>query len=333
MGLFFGLILLLTLVVPYISVDRFPLLSVPNLVVPVLVVINVLFILYWALQRNRLFWFGCLVQLMVFVVFGSFYQLSAKDASTESDIKVLSFNARSFNDNEVMDLPDVDKKILEFVDEVNPDIICFQEFYHLKQYDGNFSNYPYHFVDFDEERPRDKVVQAIFSKFPIVHKRTFDFPKSGNNAIAVDVVVKHDTLRIYNVHLQSFSIIPNLTTLQEEESLGLLKRVSKAFRKQYEQAKLIQDDIELNTYPKLICADLNNTQFSKVYKTMTKDFNDSFLEAGSGFGRTFKLFGMPMRIDYIFADENFEVTSHTNYDIELSDHYPVMATIRRLSQE
>lgn len=232
-----------------------------------------------------------------------------------------------------MDMPDVDKKILEFIDEVNPDIICFQEFYHIKQYDGNFSDYPYRFVDFDEERPRDKVVQAIFSKFPIIKNHVFNFPKSGNSAIAVDIVVKMDTIRVYNVHLQSFSIIPDIATLQEEESIGLLKRVSKAFRKQYAQAELIQEDVNKTQYPKLICTDLNNTQFSKVYRKMRKGFNDSFLEAGSGFGRTFKLFGMPMRIDYIFADENFEFTSHTNYDVELSDHYPVMSTLRLLSQE
>ena len=30
--------------------------------------------------------------------------------------------------------------------------------------------------------------------------------------------------------------------------------------------------------------------------------------------------------DFIFADESFKVKSHVNYDVEYSDHYPVMAS-------
>ena len=80
-------------------------------------------------------------------------------------------------------------------------------------------------------------------------------------------------------------------------------------------------------YPVVLSGDFNNTQFSKVYRILKGNFEDTFLEAGSSFGKTFEIFDLPMRIDYVFADKNFLVKSHLNFDIELSDHYPIMAHI------
>ncbi|MEM1259423.1 MAG: endonuclease/exonuclease/phosphatase family protein, partial [Bacteroidota bacterium] len=104
-------------------------------------------------------------------------------------------------------------------------------------------------------------------------------------------------------------------------------------KRQEEQVLTILEHIIVSPYPVLLAGDLNNTQFSKVYRVMRSDLQDSFLEAGSGFGKTFKIFDLPMRIDYIFADRHFEVTEHTNYNVELSDHEPVMARLRLKSDK
>ena len=66
---------------------------------------------------------------------------------------------------------------------------------------------------------------------------------------------------------------------------------------------------------------------------MKEDFQDTFLERGSGFGRTYDLWKIPLRIDYILVDDDFEVLAHKNYDERLSDHYPVMATLRLNSHQ
>jgi endonuclease/exonuclease/phosphatase (EEP) superfamily protein YafD len=56
------------------------------------------------------------------------------------------------------------------------------------------------------------------------------------------------------------------------------------------------------------------------------DLIDSFLEKGSGFGRTYNLKFLPLRIDAILASPSVEVEAHRNFDIRLSDHYPIMAS-------
>ena len=53
---------------------------------------------------------------------------------------------------------------------------------------------------------------------------------------------------------------------------------------------------------------------------------DSFEEKGSGYGRTYNYHGLPVRIDFILADEGIEVKSHKNFNVKYSDHFPVMAS-------
>lgn len=100
------------------------------------------------------------------------------------------------------------------------------------------------------------------------------------------------------------------------------------FEKQEEQANLVVRHMQSVPYKKIITGDFNNNQFSRTYHLIKGDNNDTFDEKGSGFGRTFIFHGVPARIDFILADPTFEVTSHKNFDVKYSDHYPIMASFR-----
>ena len=58
-------------------------------------------------------------------------------------------------------------------------------------------------------------------------------------------------------------------------------------------------------YPSIITCDMNNTAYSWIYKKTKNDLQDTFLEAGQGFGKTYDLKGFPLRIDYILVDKKF----------------------------
>ena len=76
---------------------------------------------------------------------------------------------------------------------------------------------------------------------------------------------------------------------------------------------------------------MNNSAFSYVYRSIKGDLNDSFEEAGSGFGATYNFKYYPARIDYIFADPKMKVKSFETFpEFINSDHYPIIA---RLSME
>lgn len=273
--------------------------------------------------------------LISFLVFGTFYRFSAANAERgDADFSMMSYNVRSLNQNGQIPIADVDSSIIKFILRESPDILSIQESHHTMRGMTPLDRiYPYKFVDFEYGIPKTEVVNSLFSKHPILNYGVIDFPNSDNAALFAEIVMNQDTVRVYNLHLQSFSVIPNVAHLQSEASGKLLKRITRGLQRQEEQVLLIRKHISNSPYPVILTGDFNNTQFSKVYRIMKDGFKDSFVEVGSGFGRTFTFFGLPMRIDYLFADEHFEVISHTNYGVELSDHYPVKAGFKLKPEE
>ncbi|WP_420602309.1 endonuclease/exonuclease/phosphatase family protein [Flagellimonas sp.] len=251
----------------------------------------------------------------------------------KDSFSIMSFNARGFNKNGQIKIPHVDSLIIDFVEMQNPDILCFQECHYNMKNNNALSQYKYKFVNYSKANYPQKVIQAIYSKFPIIKVDSIYFPETSNGTIYADILMGKDTLRVYNVHLQSFKIIPRMKTFKKERSTKLMARIRNTMLKQYEQAKIIRENMEKCEYKKIIVGDFNSTQYSNIYRLIKGDFDDSFLERGKGFGRSYDLRGLPMRIDYILTDPAFEVISHQNFDEKLSDHYPVMATLRLKSEE
>lgn len=293
--------------------------------VPLLVLLNFLFLAYWLVQGKRYLWFPVIALALGYFFLGTFFKfgLSEKPINKE-DVSVMSFNTRGFNKMGLMKDKTIGQQIVDLVNSEDPDIVAFQEFDSQRRKGKDFDAYEYRYVNVES----GKVAQAIFSKFPIVNKGSLDFPDSANNAIFADIVIKKDTFRVYNLHLQSHKVIPNIRRISREPKTRLLKRMSRSFAKQQEQALLFTEHRNASSYKKIICGDLNNTQFSDVYRQVKGNMWDSFLEEGSGYGRTYNFKYYPLRIDFILVDKAFKVQTHKNYDVKLSDHFPVMASFK-----
>jgi endonuclease/exonuclease/phosphatase family metal-dependent hydrolase len=262
-----------------------------------------------------------------YFVLGTFVKIGGDTSEfLPDDLSILTFNSQGFHGNSMEPDPVLNKKIVDFISEQDADIICFQEFDHSKIRSKDFAQYPYRYVNFIYGVPSDKVIQAIYSKYPIVDKGDVDFPRTSNNAIYADVVVQKDTIRIYNLHLQSLKVRPS--SLRREESEKLLRRLGTSFAKQQEQAEIVQAHTKGTSYKKIICGDFNNSQYSSVYANIKQDMADSFMEKGSGYGRTYNFKFLPLRIDYILVDPELQVMGHRTFNVKLSDHFPIMASVR-----
>ncbi len=322
--LFSGLLLLMSLLYQF-NMGGFSFFSVFSLFVPLLFLFNLLFLLYWLWKKSRklIVSLGCL--LIGYLFFGSFYGIFKEEKKVLSnDLDVMTFNTWGFNKYGWIKEPNIGDKIIDFIKKEDPDILCVQEHSRIRY--KQLGHFPYR-----SETPYSvpRTTQAIFSKYPIVSEGSLDLPETLNNIIYADILINQDTLRIYNIHLQSFSIVPSGASFSEEESEKNYKRLVTTFSMQWEQAKFFDSHRKSCPHPYIVCGDMNNTQFSNVYRKLLGDLQDTFLEQGHGFGKTYSLFGLPLRIDYVMPDESFEVIDHKNYDIKLSDHYPVKATLRR----
>ena len=317
--------LLLSYYLPFVAPKNFPVLSVLSLGVPFLIIINVVFFLYWLVKLKKQFSISLLVLVIGYITFGSLYKFSSSEnISSEDDLKVMNYNVRLFNLYNWIPEKDIVSKITTLIQEQNPDILSIQEYHPHINLDLSFFKYKF------EKLSGNKVKygQAIFSKYPIINSGSIEFPNTSNNAIFIDVVKHNDTLRVYNIHLQSMRIDANVDKLKQEDSERLLKRVKRTFEMQQSQTELFLKHKAQSPYKMIVCGDFNNTSFSYVYREIRGELNDAFKVSGNGFGRSYDFKFFPIRIDFILRDTSFEVIGFKTFDERYSDHYPISAIFK-----
>lgn len=315
-------ILLLSYILPFFPPKSFPIFSVLSLGVPFLIIVNALFFLYWLLKVKKQMILPLFALLIGYWFFGSLYKFSwSSNKDATYDLTVMNYNVRLFNLYDWIKEKDTDESIESLIKKSNPDILTLQEY--RPDTDVDFSHYQYKFVKLSGKKVKNG--QAIFSKFPIINSGSVEFPNTSNNAIFVDIIKGTDTLRVYNVHLQSLKINADVEQLKNEDSERLVKRVGTTFEMQQSQSELFLKHKENCPYKMIVSGDFNNTAYSYVYKKIKGDLMDAFKIAGNGFGRTYDFKFFPIRIDFILADESIKVKRFKTFDEHYSDHYPVMA--------
>lgn len=317
-------------ILPFLAPKLFPILSVFTLLMPLMLVLNFLFFMYWLLQTKRQMLLSGLVLLLGITFVSKCYRFSSKSLPEDkADFKLLSYNVRMFNLYEWLPDTDIPQKIKDFVKEQDADIVCLQEY--TKRGNVKFPNYKHKFI-FGRS---GLMGQAILSKYPIIDSGHIEFPHSGNNVIFADIKKGKDTLRVYSMHMQSVKISPDIhETIDEEKSKIIFGRLSNAFKKQQLQAELFDAHKKDCAYPMIICGDLNNSAFSYVYRSVKGKMKDAFEEAGKGFGKSYNYKYYPARIDYIFTDRQIDVKQYTTFDtFANSDHFPVMTRLAFKEEE
>lgn len=318
-------LLLLACLLPYISVALIPSMSIFSLFVPFLVLGNILFLIYWMLQFKKTVFLPIVSLGIAYFFIGSFFQFRAeRPMPSLKDFSIMSFNTRLFNKYQWSDDSSIGNQIVVFIQKTNPSVVCFQEFdVSMRE---RFMSYPYAYISASDNSKQ--AVQAIFSKFPIVAKGLLPFPNSTNAAIFVDLKIKGDTLRLYNVHLQSLRVKPEAASLEAGTRERLYKRLKVSFAKQQAQADIIACHKSDSPHKLIVAGDFNTNQFSSVYHTIKGDLTDSFTSVGSGYGKTFDFKYFPMRIDFLLSDPDFEIAYHKSFPLNLSDHFPVLVAYR-----
>ena len=312
--------LLIGFSLPYISPRYVSYFSVLSLTVPILIVVNIVFALYWMLRLKKQFLLSLICLIIGYYISSPFYIFSNSKQKAADTISVMNYNVRLFNTYNWIKDKAIPEKINAFVKKENPDVLCVQEFHTSSKI-----NYPYHYIQM--VKGNDHFGQAIYSKYAIINKGSLDFKHTSNNCIFVDIVKGLDTIRIYNIHLESLGLNVNKENFGQKSSEKLVQRLGKEFIKQQNQVELILKHKSNCKYPVIMSGDFNNTAYSWTYKHLKNNMKDSFIEAGHGFGKTFELKKIPLRIDFIFADKAFIFTEHKNYKIKYSDHEPIMAKI------
>jgi endonuclease/exonuclease/phosphatase family metal-dependent hydrolase len=317
----FALLLLLSYLTVFISPAVFPVSGVLNFSIPILWIINALFVILWLLKLKRQLILSVIVMALGWFQLRHIFVIPSQVKYAEKGIKVMSYNVMQFYSK-------TDKRkstyleISEFINNENIDVLCFQEYNTKKE--NLFPEYIYRTPNNDS----NSINSIILSKYPIIKYQNYGFGISNNSGVFADITINSDTIRVFSVHFESLNIRQDADALNSEPKDKLVKRLSKTFERQINQLKESENDILNSPFPVVLAADMNNTALSHLYRGLKNlHFKDTFVESGQYYGKTYSFFELPVRIDMIFIDEGLKSIDFKNYNIDFSDHEPVMAEI------
>ena len=199
------------------------------------------------------------------------------------------------------------------------------------------------YKEFEEGNRRDPVFPlALYTKYRILGKShsILGPMKQDGQSVWVDLLVGDDTIRIFNNHLHSTAItVHDDKYLSEHQFLtdtaggAKIKNIFRRFRDnsmlRAAQADTIARAIAATPGCKIVCGDFNDTPMSYTYRVMAQDLDDAFRASGKGYSYTFRGFMDVLRIDYVLYSEDLECLDYqVLYDVDLSDHYPVVVRLR-----
>lgn len=267
----------------------------------------------------------------------------------EGDIRILSWNVNEF----LFSSPEEEtwkvnqKKMLDFIKETNSDILCFQDYIvspgyaerDVTAFIRDTLGYSHLFFSMDDI----DYGTIIFSKLPIQDSGRIKYNlKSHPESIAyVDLLVDSKKIRVFTTHFKSMflhhnkltkELLGDLKYVKEDTSIlfhsNMLERLEYFDRIHALQAALVTEQFQNTKIPYLFCADLNSVPASYVYQSLRKNTKDAFLEKGGGIRGTYKNAKSLLRIDVILTSKDLQTKQFYSPQLDLSDHYPLVADIR-----
>lgn len=349
-----ALLLLVSYSAPVINPARIVFPAFTGLAYPYLLLLNLVFLLYWTIRFKKELTISLLAILIGWGHLTNFLPISFSSGAKTENIRetdhfsIMSYNVRTFDyydwgkqDNSV-------DGIFKIISERSPDILCLQEFYTGKkpgfseeEIKRKLNDFPHHSIYYNMNgKPGGGFGIATFSRYPILKTSRIPFDNTGNQAVYTDIKAGKDTVRVFNIHLQSirfgksnYTFIDSLSLkysgkqLMEAREIGV--RLRDAFILRAEQSAIIHNYIKSSPYPVIVAGDFNDTPTSYAYRKIKKGLLDAFKKAGRGFGNTYAGEFPSFRIDFILYSKELEAVSFDRIKSKYSDHYPVISTLRR----
>lgn len=262
---------------------------------------------------------------------------------TENSITVLTYNTQMLaRNNRTNKSQPLTSDLLGYIRRQDADIVLLQEFlafaknrgYTLEEIKKELG-YPYSYIDYKIYSGNRKYGMAVFSKYPLLDKKTIRYESKSNQSDMCLAVVGSDTLLVVNNHLESikltndnFDFSQHSSEQLKEKTHTIISKMLKAYILRSQQAKVVRREIENSPYKTIVCGDFNDTPVSFTYHALARGMKDAYLEAHPlSLGHSFYHGLLGIRIDYVLCSKSFFPTSANLDKVNYSDHYPLKVTL------
>lgn len=269
----------------------------------------------------------------------------------KSQLRVMSWNIEHFEISSHKKNPEKKQQMLQLINTYHPDVACFQEMVgnenkpeainYIPQIAATLQM-PYFFYAYNPKLSYNKDHQfgiIIFSKYPFIKKEMVSKNPNNYNSIFqyVDLAWGSDTVRIFNLHLQSLRFSNEDLEYLEEPSIdndsnfknskNIISKFKTGFAKRRIQSIQVKEEMNKSPYPLVVCGDFNDVPNSFAYHHIGEGLINAFAESGTGIGRTYSHIAPTLRIDNIFTDTRFTIRQFARDGKRISDHFPIIVDL------
>lgn len=330
------------------------------LLLPFFILLQIGFLVFWLVVKRKLAWIPVVTLFLCWGLISSLvgFHLSADKKRNETDgFRVSTWNTHMFNFFE--NKGKLDAEMVKEAGNFHADVLAVQEFvfsldstspislektknrlgfrYVVAANDRAFGVH----TNLKQKNERyHPFCVAFFSNHPVLQWKKVQSSKEYNYTFLwADILVKKDTFRFFNIHLQSmhfakddYEFIENIDQqgVKEVQRNGrnIIRKMKNAYVMRAAQARVVKDEIDKSPYPVIVCGDMNDVPNSYAYQLISRNLHDSYMEKGFGIGRTFQFLSPTLRIDYILHSKELELEQVQIIRPSPGDHNPVIADFR-----
>ncbi|QNA44844.1 endonuclease/exonuclease/phosphatase family protein [Lacibacter sediminis] len=329
------------------------------LLFPFFLILQLVFLVFWLAAKRKLAFIPIITLLLCLELIGSFFGFHPKSKTTQVDastFRVATWNAHLFNFFE--NKGHLDLGMLQEAKNFKADVLAVQELVFsldtlspitlekVKKKLGykyvaaaNDRAFGVHTNIKQKNERYHPFCVAVFSNYPILRWEKEQSIKEYNHTFLwVDLLVNSDTIRLFNIHLQSmhfakkdYEFVENIdqqgidVDAVQTAGKSILRKMKTANLLRSSQARDVRAAIDKSPYPVIVCGDMNDVPNSNAYQIISDDLHDAFTEKGWGVGRTFKYLSPTLRIDYVLHSQSLSVERVQVLRSMQSDHSPVIA--------
>jgi endonuclease/exonuclease/phosphatase (EEP) superfamily protein YafD len=324
-----------------------PLLACAGMLMPVALLLNLAFFVFWLVVKWRWAWIALVGFVLVYEPITIYMPLRVKADPPADAIRVLSYNVHGFSGMHYGE--NTFDTIISYIERFQPHILCMQEATDTWRHsDTTMARlFAYNDTIHINRTKRQVNVVSVHSRYPIVGHELIETESvtEMNGAAAFYLDVGGDTLLVVNAHLENI----HLNTEDREtyksilkgemdrdtaqaEGLQLIDKLAGAFRVRAPQARALHDYIERHRQGKsvLVCGDFNDTPISYSRRTVAEGLTDCYQESGCGVGLSYNQKGFNFRIDHVLCSADLvPVRCEVDTKFRVSDHYPVLCWLKK----